>query len=222
MILHPEISIDIQGGGSSAGILAAQSGTAAIGMSSRALKEEERSLTDIVIARDGLAIVVHPSNPVGDLSIEQVRDIYTMTVTKWSELGGPDRKIHIITREDGSGTRSAFEDLVMNKVTISPKAIVQDSNGAVRQLVSDDPYAIGFISMGLVNDKVKALGLGGIAATKENVINGTYKLSRVFLFLTLGEPEARAKAFIDFTLSEEGQRILGNEGLIPVSEGTNP
>jgi len=220
MLLHPATELDIQGGGSSAGITAAQSGTADIGMSSRDLKEEERGLWHVEIARDGLAVITNPKNPIQNLSKEQIRDIYSSAITDWSQVGGNKAKIHVITREEGSGTRSAFTELVMGKTEITPKAIVQDSNGAVRQLVSDDPNAIGFVSLGLVNEKVKALQLGGIEATKENVMNGSYKLSRPFLFVTQGEPTGLAKQFIDFTLSPEGQKLLSNEGLIPSSEGT--
>jgi len=219
MILNPGTEIDIQGGGSSAGITAAKSGIADIGMSSRSLKDEEAGLWYIEIARDGLAVIVNPTNPVSDLTLEQIRDIYSETITTWNEVGGVSAKIHVIAREEGSGTRSAFTDLVMEKTTeITLRAIVQDSNGAVRQLVADDPNAIGFISLGLVNDKVKALELGGIAATRENVENGSYELSRPFLFISANEPEGITKDFIDFVLSEEGQKILMNEGLIPSSE----
>jgi phosphate transport system substrate-binding protein len=190
-------------------------------MSSRTLKEEEKGLWYVEIARDGLAVVVNPANPVLDLTLDQIRGIYSETITNWSEVGGPDHKIHVITREEGSGTRSAFTELVMGKTTeITPRAIVQDSNGAVRQLVSDDPNAIGFISLGLVNENVKALELGGVAAARENVENGSYNLSRPFLFVTLSEPTGLAKDFIDFILSQEGQKILINEGLIPPSGGT--
>jgi phosphate transport system substrate-binding protein len=108
----------------------------------------------------------------------------------------------------------------MKETEITPKAIVQDSNGAVRQLVADDPNAIGFISLGLMNEKVKALMLQGIAATPENVINGSYKLSRPFLFVSNGEPTGLAKQFLDFTLSSEGQNMLTSEGLVPSSLGT--
>ncbi len=219
MILYSGDEVDIQGGGSSAGITAAQSGTASIGMSSRALKDEEKGMWSVEIARDGLAVVVNPENPIQNLTLEQISDIYAAVVTDWSEVGGPNSKIHVITREEGSGTRSAFTELVMGETEITPKAIVQDSNGAVRQLVADDPNAIGFISMGLVNENVKALQLGNISATRENVENGSYKLSRPFLFVSSGEPTGLAKQFIDFTLSAEGQKILMNEGLIPSTEG---
>lgn len=218
-ILHPGTEIDIQGGGSSAGITAAQSGVANIGMSSRSLKDEEKGLWYVEIARDGLAIVVNPANNVQGLTLEQVRDIYSETITTWNEVGGSKSKIHVIAREEGSGTRSAFTDLVMGKTTeITPRAIVQDSNGAVRQLVADDPNAIGFISLGLVNETVKALQLDGIAATRENVENGSYQLSRPFLFVSSGEPTGQVKEFVDFILSDDGQKILVNEGLIPSSD----
>ncbi len=218
-ILHPGTEIDIQGGGSSAGITAAQSGVANIGMSSRSLKDEEKGLWYVEIARDGLAIVVNPANNVQDLTLEQVRDIYSETITTWNEVGGSKSKIHVIAREEGSGTRSAFTDLVMGKTTeITPRAIVQDSNGAVRQLVADDPNAIGFISLGLVNETVKALQLDDVAATRENVENGSYKLSRPFLFVSSGAPTGQVKEFVDFILSDDGQKILVNEGLIPSSD----
>ncbi|MCE5196438.1 MAG: phosphate ABC transporter substrate-binding protein [Negativicutes bacterium] len=220
MILYPEAEIDIQGGGSSAGINAAQSGTAGIGMSSRALKSEEKSLWFVEIARDGLAVIVNPANPVENLTLDQLRDIYAGASQDWSRLGGAAAKIHVITREEGSGTRSAFTELVMGKTEITPRAIVQDSNGAVLQLVKDDPNAIGYISLGLVNQAVKALQLEGIAATKENVLNGSYNLTRPFLFICSKSPSGIAKQFIDFTLSPQGQTILNSEGLIPPTEGT--
>ncbi len=221
MIINAGTAIDIQGGGSAAGITAAQSGVADIGMSSRALKEEEKGLWSVEIARDGLAVIVNPANPVQDLTLDQIRGIYSRTITDWSEVGGRKHEIHVITREEGSGTRSAFTELVMGKTAeISPKAIVQDSNGAVRQLVADDPDAVGFISLGLVNENIKALKLGGVAATRENVENGSYNLTRPFLFVASGEPAGPAKEFIDFTLSREGQKILADEGLIPPSKGT--
>ena len=209
--------IDIQGGGSSAGITAARSGTAEIGMSSRALKADE-DLWSVEICKDGLAVIVHPANPVANLTLEQVRQIYAQEITHWDTLGGPAHKIHIIAREEGSGSRDAFAGLVMDGGEISPRAIVQASNGAVRQLVSDDPDAIGFISLGLVEQgekPVKALSLEGVLATRENILSGAYTLSRPFLFVAREEPTGPAMDFIAFILSEEGRRILTAEGLIP-------
>jgi len=216
MILHPGITIDVQGGGSAAGIMATQSGTTNIGMSSRVLAGNETTLWSVEIARDGLAIVINPDNPVNNLTLQQVRDIYSGKVTNWSGLGGNKAQIHVFTREDGSGTRSSFESLVMGKTEIMARAMVQDSNGAVRQLVGDDPYAIGFISLGLVDKTVKAVELDGVIPSREHVIDGSYNLSRPFLFLSLKEPTGLSKDFIDFTLSEKGKQILNDQGLITV------
>ena len=220
MILNPQSPIDIQGGGSSAGITAAQSESAAIGMSSRSLHEDELNLWQIEIARDGLVLIVNPKNSVEDISLAQIRDIYSGSITHWSQLGGEDSKINLIAREEGSGTRSAFTELVMGEIEITPKAIVQDSNGSVMQLVAGDPNAIGFISLGLVNDQVKALALDGVEASAGNIMNDSYTLARPFLFVTKDEPTALTKSFIDFVLSSEGQKLLGDEGLIPIVEET--
>ena len=221
MIMNPESPIDIQGGGSSAGITAAQTQSAAIGMSSRSLHEGELDLWQIEIAMDGLVLIVNPKNSIEDLSLGQIRDIYAGTITQWSQLGGSSSKINLIAREEGSGTRSAFTELVMGEAEITPKAIVQDSNGSVMQLVAGDPNAIGFISLGLVNDLVKALDLDGVEASGENIMNDTYTLTRPFLFVTKDEPTGLAKRFIDFILSSEGQKLLSDEGLIPIKEGTD-
>lgn len=219
MRLNPGIIIDVQGGGSSAGIKSAQTNTADIGMSSRNLKDEEQDLWSVEIARDGLAVIVNLNNNITDLSLSQVQDIYSGAITNWNQLGGHDAEIHVITREEGSGTRSAFEDLVMNDIEINPRSIVQDSNGTVRQLVGDDPNAIGYVSLGLVNDKVIALKLDGVKATHDNVINGTYNLSRPFLFVTSSEPTGDIKKFIDFVLSDEGKKMLDAEGLVTYENG---
>ena len=218
---HPDKEVDVIGGGSSAGIQAAEAGTADIGMSSRTLKESEEWLWSVEIAKDGLALIIHPDNPVANLTLEQVRAIYALEITKWSELGAnlPDAKIHVITREEGSGTRSAFEDLVMDNKRITPKAIVQDSNGAIKQAVGNDKNSIGFISLGVVDANVKALQLDGVAATWDNVVNGSYALFRPFLFVTDGEPTGLAKDFIDYILSPQGQQLLISEGLIPNMSG---
>ena len=217
-VLHPDKIIDVQGGGSSAGIQAVESHTADIGMSSRNLRDAEKDLWSIEITKDALAIIINPGNPVTSLTLEQIRGIYAASYENWSELGGPDARIHVIAREEGSGTRSAFEELVMDELRITPRAIVQDSNGSVRQLVSDDPYSIGFISLGLVDvgeRPVKALRINDAAATKNNVLNGDYSLYRSFLFVALERPTGNVMEFIDFIRSPEGQKIMSDEGLIP-------
>ena len=216
--LYPDLLIDVQGGGSSAGITAAANGTAQIGMSSRALKASEEGFWWVEIARDGLALIVNPANTITDLTLEQVAAIYSGGITDWSALGCNPHAIHVITREEGSGTRSAFEELVMADSLITPKALVQDSNGTVRQLVANNPHAIGFISLGLVDDTVKALCLEGIEATVANVSSGSYGLYRPFLFVAEATPQGAALLYIDFVLSAVGQQQLRSEGLIPVRE----
>jgi phosphate transport system substrate-binding protein len=220
MASHPGVSIDIQGGGSAAGIMATQSGTTDIGMSSRNLQGSETSLWSIEIARDGIAIIINPKNPIINLTLQQVADIYDGKTTNWDQIGGKKGDIDVFTREDGSGTRSSFESLVMGKNQIMARSMVENSNGAIRQLVADDPGAVGYISLGLVDSTVKALDLGGIVPSRAHVVDGTYNLSRPFLFLSLKPPEGLVKDFIDFTMSAEGQKILYDQGLI--TTGTNP
>ncbi len=169
-----------------------------------------------MVARDGLAIVVHPANPIRGLTISEVRQIFAGDIRSWEVLGGSTRAITVVTREEGSGTRGAFQELVMRDRRIFRGAITQDSNGSVREIVANDPHSIGFISLGLVNDQVRALELGGAAASEDNIRNGTYKLVRPFLFVSQGPPTGAAKEFVDFVLSEEGQELIKREGLIPV------
>lgn len=213
---RPGLGVNVQGGGSSAGIQACRSGACQIGMSSRPLKPDEEDLHEIVVARDGLAVIVHPSNPIREMTLLQVMEVFLGGLRNWAPLGGPDRTITIVTREEGSGTRGAFQELVMGRTRIFKGAITQDSNGTVREIVAHDPYAIGFISLGLVNEQVRALGLDGAAASEDNIRNGSYKLVRPFLFVSQGEPTGLAKDFIDFVLSDEGQELIKQEGLIPV------
>lgn len=213
---QPGWTVNVQGGGSSSGIQAAFSGAANIGMSSRELKTEEKQLKEIVIARDGLAIIIHPTNPVQNLKLEQIRDIFKGTLRSWKGIGGPAEEINVVTREEGSGTRGAFQEMVMKKERIYKGAIVQDSNGAVREIVAGDPNAIGYISLGLVNEQVKAISLNGVKPTEQNILNHTYKLVRPFLFVCNGQPTEPCQLFIDFVLSAEGQKLAQEEGLIPV------
>jgi len=211
---RPGIGVDVQGGGSSAGIQACKSGACQIGMSSRELKGDERDLVEIIVARDGLAIIVHPTNPVRGAKVPEIKQIFAGDLRNWKYLGGPDRSITVVTREEGSGTRGAFQELVMGKTRIFKGAITEDSNGTVREIVAHDPHSIGFISLGLVNERVRALELDGAAANEENIRSGRYKLVRPFLFVSRGELTGAAKEFVDFVLSEEGQALIKKEGLL--------
>ena len=191
---HGGAEINVQGGGSTAGVKATIDGAADIGSCSRELKPEEAAqVKATVVAVDGETMVVHPDNPVADLTVDQVRGIYAGDIGNWKDVGGPDRKINVVTREVGSGARGAFEELAMGGKSIAASALVQNSQGAVRQMVSTDSSAIGYVSHGVVDKSVKPLKLNGIEPTLETVKNGSYPLVRPFLFLTKGDPAGPAK-----------------------------
>jgi phosphate transport system substrate-binding protein len=214
--VHPEVTVEVQGGGSTAGIQAVVEGLANIGSCSRSLKQEETGFTPIVIARDGLAIVVHPSNPLKGLTREQIRGLFSGEITRWSQVGGADREVRLISREEGSGTREAFQKLVMGESRVSRKALTQESNGAVKELIRNDACAIGYMSLGLIGGELKALDVDGVRACPERVKEGSYPLVRPFLFVLRGEPGAQTALFIDFVLSPQGQQLLQKEGLVGV------
>lgn len=215
------IRIDVQGGGSSVGVKAAGQGTSDIGMASREIKESELAefpkLNVIVIARDGIAIVANADVTVSDLTVEQVRDIFSGKITNWKDLGGEDENIIVVSREEGSGTRGAFEELVMGKdALITASAILQPSNGSIRTTVSTTPYSIGYMSFGYLDDTIKAISIGGIAPTEPNAADGSYPIVRPLNMLTNGEPTGAVKAFLDFILSDAGQKLVVEDGYIPV------
>lgn len=218
MVDHPEYVIDVQGGGSTAGVQACMNNTVNIGMSSRQLKEEEMILKEIIICHDGISIVVHPKNPIRELTLKQIRDIFNGRTKNWRELGWVDRRIDAVSREEGSGTRGSFEELVMRSEEIDDGIMVQDSNGSVKEVVATDPYAIGYISMGLVDKRVQALSVNGVAPNLKNIKNKKYKIIRPFIYLSKGELQEHAKTFVDYVLSKDGQKILIKEGLIGIHD----
>jgi phosphate transport system substrate-binding protein len=218
---NPGVSIDVQGGGSSVGVKSAGQGVADVGMASREVKEEELKeypdLKVFTIARDGIAIVAHPDVPLAGLSKDQVRDIFGGKIKSWSEVGGPDKMIVVVSREEGSGTRAAFEELVMGKDTlIVDTAILHPSNGAVRTAVSTTPDSIGYLSFGYLDASVKALTVDGVEPSEANVASDKYPVVRPLNMLTGGEPSGAVKAWLDFILGDEGQKIVKEEGYIPV------
>jgi len=215
---HPNVRINVQGGGSSLGISSVSQGITDIGTSSRNLTAKEKvGLNEYVIGKEGIVIAVNNQNNVTGLNKSQLKDIFSGKITNWKEVGGPDLEIHVITREEGSGTRSAFENLVLGKGTkIRPDAIVQSSTEAVKQAVKQDPGAVGFVSLDALTNDVKALDVDGIAPTEETVFNGNYSLQTPFIFIVKGEPKGLVKEFIDFTLSPEGQAIVKQEKVVPI------
>jgi len=220
MARHPKVEIIVQGGGSSVGVKSAGEGTVDVGAASREIKDSEREkYPDLVvhtIAYDGVAVVVHPEVPIDGLTMEQVRDIFAGKIINWKEVGGPDKPIVVVSREEGSGTRACFEEMVMGKEgpPITEKAILQPSNGAVRTTVAITPYSIGYLSFGFLDPSIKGLALDGVEPTVENVVAGKYPVVRPLNLLTKGKPTGVVKAWLDFILSEEGQKIVVEEGYI--------
>jgi phosphate transport system substrate-binding protein len=224
MDLHSTVNILVSGGGSSVGVKSVGEGTADMGMASRDMKDEEKTsypdVKPIVVARDGIAVIVHPSNPVSSLTVEEIKGIYKGIYTNWSELGSDDMEIVVIGRDSASGTREFFWTEVMDKEDFVATMLEKNSNGAVKQTVSQTPGAIGYVGLGYIDETVKAVkvreGSREIEPTVENVKNGSYPISRSLYLLVKGEPTGLAKDFIDFILSEEGQRIVEEEGFVPV------
>ena len=212
---HPDVNINVQGGGSAVGIQSANSGAAQIGMADLVqLPVEAKSLTATVVAKDGIAIVVNPLNKIAKLTTDQVRDIFNGKITNWKEIGGNDATIDVVSREAGSGTRSSFEDIVTN-ISLKKDALIQDSNGTIRETVANDPNSIGYLSHGLINEKVKPLLLDNLEPSTENIIAGRYKLVRPIYLLVKGNPQGEVKDFIDYILSDEGQNTIKSDGLLP-------
>jgi phosphate transport system substrate-binding protein len=215
---HPGVEINVQGGGSTAGIRAVKEHICDIGMCSRHLNPDESCwLTAIPIAIDGIVLVVHPANPVANVTVEQARGIFAGRIRNWQEVGGNDQRITVIIREEGSGTRASFEEKVMGGENFAPDALVQDSNGAVREIVAHNPGAIGYISFGLADRRVKVLAIDGVQPDEESIRTHRYPLARDFLLLIDDTQVSRlARSFIEFVLSDEGQEALAEEGLIRV------
>jgi len=219
---NPGVIISVQGGGSGMGIASLLDGTTDIAASSRRIKEAEIEKAkasgikpcEIVIAMDGIAVIVHPSNPVNRLSRERIRDIYTGKISDWSELGGKRSKIIVISRDTSSGTFEAFEELALNREKVRPDALTAASNQAVAQIVAQTPGALGYISLGYLSTKVKAVDVNEVKCTKQNIISGTYVLSRPLFMYTNGTPAGEVRKLIDYILSPEVQELVEEEGFI--------
>ena len=205
-------------------IAAVSAGTADIASSSRGLNADEQdlSLTPIVIAHDGIAVIVNDDNPVDNLSTEQLRDIYAGKITNWKEVGGEDLRIQVINRDEASGTREAFRTIVMDGTPFNRRSAVLSGTGQVRDVVSRSRGAIGYISLGFVDSlnaktSVKAVSVNHVEASEKTVANGGYPISRDLYFFVKGVPSQRAQDYIDYVTSEKMDKQIREAGFIPVT-----
>ena len=218
------VQISLSGGGSGEGIKALIDKSADIGNSSREIKKEEIALAEAkgvkpvahVVAHDALIPVVHPKNKVKGLSTDQLSQIYQGKITNWKEVGGEDLKIVVISRDSSSGTFESWDHFVMKKAKVTPRAQMLASSGAIYTAVSQNRYAIGYLGMGYVKKDVKALEVDGVAATPESALSKQYPFSRELYMYTNGEPTGETAKFIAFLKSPEGQKIVANEGFVPL------
>ena len=213
-------TIEVQQVGSSAGITNTIDGTSQIGMSSRDLKDEEKSeLKEYQIAIDGIAVITNSANKVKDLTLDQVKDIYTGKITNWKEVGGNDADIVVVSREDGSGTRDGFQEIVgFESGDLTSNAQISDGSGNIKTTVQGNENAIGYISFGYLDDSINSVKIGGVEPKEENVYNKKYPISRPFLLVTKGDATGDAKSFIDYVLSDEGQKTIEKEGFMSVNQ----
>jgi phosphate transport system substrate-binding protein len=213
----------VSGLGSSAGIESVSKGSSDIGTASRDLKDDELELGlyDTPIAIDAIAVVVNPDNPIDSLTQEEVRDIFGGDVSNWSEVGGDDRPIGLVNRDEASGTREAFSKIVMEGEPFDRSAAVLPGTGQVRSVVAEAPGAVGYISWGFVNDEVKVIAVEGIEPTAESIADGSYPVQRILHFFTVGEPSGLAAEYIEYVLSEGIQEgVVRDAGFTPIDVGS--
>lgn len=217
---NTDVIITYQAVGSTAGIKNTSLGVSMLGTASRELKEAEKNsgLKKEIIAYDGIAVIIHPDNNIKNLNLEQVKQIFEGEITNWKEVGGEDKKIVVVSREAGSGTRSAFEKIVDFKDNLFDNAILAEGNGNVQLVVSGNPQSIGYVSFACLNNSIKTVDIDGVKATIKNVLAKQYLISRPFILVYYEENiNEKTKDFIKFILSDKGQKIVENKGAIPVS-----
>ena len=220
MAQNSGVTVNYNPTGSGSGITAVQEGTCDIGLSSRALKDEEKSagLKETVLAYDGIAIIVHPDNPVSDLSVEQLAKLYTGEITNWKDVGGNDAEVVLIGREAASGTRDGFESITGTKDKCQYRQELT-STGDVITAVSQNPDAIGYASLASVKDSVKALNVDGVTPSEATVKDGSYKVQRPFVLVTMEGKELSpaAQAFFDYAISSDAASIIAKAGALAVA-----
>ncbi len=221
MTYNPDISITVAGGGSGVGVQKVGEGLVDIGNTGRpisAQEEEKYGLQSFAFAIDGVGVAVHPDNPVQDLSSEQVQAIFAGEITSWSEVGGPERSINLYTRDEASGTRSVFWKKALDKGEVAIKANVVSSNGAMKVAVSRDKAAIGYLSIGHMDDSIARVAIDGVLPSQENAVDGSYTVVRKLYMNTKGEPSPLAQAFINYVQGPTGAEIVSESGFISLGE----
>lgn len=219
MTRYRDIVITVAGGGSGVGIKQVGEGLVDIGNSGRRPKSEEIERYNLKMyqwAVDGVGMVVNPANSVKSLTKDQLKDVFSGKIVSWADLGGVDHTITVYTRDEASGTRAVFWQKALDKGAISAKALFVPSNGAMKTAVANDPYAIGYVSVGHMDESVAPVTIDGVAPTLETVKNGEYKIARGLYSNTKGEPQGLTRLFIDYLFTPEGQKIAADKGFIPV------
>ncbi len=219
-----DVNITVRGGGSGNGIAALIDGATDIADASRFIKNKEVSeaIANGIypvphrVAMDGIAVVVNPANSVDSLSMEQIKDIYTGKVTNWSELGGANEEIVVISRDSSSGTFEVFGEIALNEERVVASALLQASNGAVASTVADNEAAIGYVGLGYLSDALQAVKVDGVAPSNATVAGGQYAIARPLFMFTNGWPAGLPAQFINFVLSAEGQKIAEEQGYVPL------
>lgn len=214
----PGLRITVAGGGSGVGVQKVGEGLVDIGNTGRALSEAEVAkygLKSYAFAIDGVAAVVHPKNPVNALTHQQVQDIFAGKITNWQALGGRDAGIHLYTRDEASGTREVFWEIMLKKGQIAAGANVVASNGAMKSALAGDADGIGYVSIGHIDQTIKAPTLDGVAPTQDNAKSGKYPVLRKLYMNTKGEPAGIVAAFISYIQGPEGAAITASDGYIP-------
>jgi phosphate transport system substrate-binding protein len=217
-VLHPLVTLDIAAGGSAVGIQAVHDGTTDIGMASRALTTDEaQGISQYQVAIDVLAIVVHPTNSIKNLTLAQLEDIYMGKTTNWKSLGGPDLEIIPVQRETSSGSRGAFDEMALQKQTASAHNLITSvTAGDEAASVASNPGAIGYVGFGNLDNTIKAVAINGILPTQETARDGSYPLIRPLLLMTGPLSQPLAQTFVDFSLSSQGQKYIQDLGWVPV------
>ena len=221
---HPDVAISISGGGSGNGIKALIDKTTDIANSSRTIKPEEAEQAkakganpvEFIVAFDCIVPIVHADNPLTNITLDQLKAIYKGEIKNWKEIGGADKPLVVISRDTSSGTYEVWEEKVMKKERVFPGALLQASNGAIVQAVSKNPNAIGYIGVGYAEKTVKLLSVGGIVGSKDTTLNKTFPISRPLYMYTPVQPTGDIKNFLDYVISDKGQKLVEEEGFIPL------